>query len=170
MKVLIEKRHRNSWHDKPYGLRFKARRMARTEIDPVSGCWVWQGLTYNGYGWSPYRSKPEFLHRAAYQALVEPIPAGMQVRHLCGCKRCWNPEHLALGTQADNEQDKRDLGRYGYNEGSGRYNAKLTEADVQAIRARAASGESHAALACDFGYARANITRIVNRVIWRHVA
>lgn len=170
MKALINIRHRNRWHDRQYGVRFKARRMQRTKVDPVTGCWIWQGLTYNGYGWSPYRSKHGFLHRAAYQALVGAIPEGKQVRHLCGCKLCWNPEHLALGTQADNEQDKRDLGRYAYNEGSGRYNAKLTEADVISIRKRAASGESHTALAKELGYARANVTRIVNRVIWKHVA
>lgn len=153
-----------------YRLKFKQRRMHKTIINPSTGCWEWQGLTDYGYGITSLHSEQEMLHRAAYVVLVGPIPDGMQVRHLCACKKCWNPEHLALGTQADNEQDKRDQGRYAYNQGSGRYNAKLTEDEVSAIRHRAALGESHSVLAKEYGCARPGISRIVSRAIWKHVA
>lgn len=110
------------------------------------------------------------MHRGSFQAHGGVLLKGEQVRHRCANKLCWNPAHLLKGTQADNEQDKKDQGRFAYNQGSGRYNASLTEAIVVEIRKRAAAGETHASLAREFNYARPNVTRLVHRKIWKHVA
>lgn len=41
-------------------------------------------------------------HRVAYEALVAPIAAGLQLDHLCRVRRCVNPAHVEPVTQAEN--------------------------------------------------------------------
>jgi len=49
---------------------------------------------------------PMYLHRIAWEAHnAEPIPEGLMVCHSCDNPRCFNPEHLFLGTAKDNTQD-----------------------------------------------------------------
>lgn len=153
-----------------YAARWIEKRLLKTKVDEQTGCWVWQGGTDYGYGISCWHSKHEFMHRASFQAHGGVLVKGEQIRHRCANKACWNPAHLLKGTQADNEQDKKDQGRFGYNQGEGRYNSRLTDAKVAEIRRRAGEGETHTALAKEFKYARANLTRLVNRQIWKHVA
>lgn len=83
--------------------------------DP-GGCWVWTrhvssagypqmrvGRTGNG---------PVLLvHRWAYEHFVCEIPDGALVLHRCDNKRCSNPDHLYIGTQADNVRDMIERGR-----------------------------------------------------------
>jgi hypothetical protein len=159
--------HGNRLPDADYADRFKARRMEKTTVDPVTDCWLWQGLVNDkGYGVSNYRCTRMFLHRAAYRTFKGPIPEGKQVRHLCARKLCWNPEHLVPGTQSDNEQDKKLVGRASL--GEHRYNAKLTEDDVRAIR-ELEGKKSHGQIAKQYGVARPSIGRIIRREIWGHV-
>lgn len=61
------------------------------------GCWLWKGYVWNGYGRLAEGGKdgpPVSAHRLSYQINVGPIPAGMDIHHLCGVKLCVNPEHL----------------------------------------------------------------------------
>jgi hypothetical protein len=73
----------------------------RTRVDK-QGCWLWlQGQLNNGYGACQGRT----AHKAAYETLVGPVPAGKVVRHTCDVKLCCNPAHLKIGTQVDNYYD-----------------------------------------------------------------
>lgn len=74
-------------------------------------------------------------HRAAYIKAYGPIPPGMHVLHRCDTKGCANPEHLFLGTNADNMRDKVLKGRQA--RGERIHNARLTADRVRAIRAMA---------------------------------
>ncbi len=65
-------------------------------------CWLWVGGHNNmGYG----MHKCCLAHRVAYERMHGPIPEGMMVCHSCDNPGCINPDHLWLGTNADNQRD-----------------------------------------------------------------
>lgn len=72
--------------------------------DRVPGrCWVWDRPTRKGYGHVSRRRYSSCLaHRAAYELLVGPIPAGLQIDHLCRVRACINPRHLEPVTNLEN--------------------------------------------------------------------
>ena len=68
-----------------------------------TGCWEWQGhLPKDGYGRLYWRSAHRLAHRVAYSVLVGPIPASLQIDHLCRNHRCVNPAHLEVVTSRVN--------------------------------------------------------------------
>ncbi len=76
------------------------------------GCWVWTAATVGRAGHGSFRNGRHVLaHRYAYQAYVGSIPRGQVVRHKCDNPKCVNPDHLELGTQADNMRDMAERGR-----------------------------------------------------------
>lgn len=79
--------------------------MANTVWD--ADCLRWTGYrTDKGYGYINVDGKSKGVHRAAYEALVGPIPAGLQIDHVAkrGCKfrDCTNPQHLEPVTGREN--------------------------------------------------------------------
>jgi len=109
--------------------------------EPNTGCWLWLGLIREGprYGYGDMKmptgkrgGKARRAHRVSYEAFKGPIPEGMIVRHKCDVRCCVNPDHLVLGTHADNDADARARGRKQYR-GAGNPNGKLSDADIVAI-------------------------------------
>jgi HNH endonuclease len=76
-----------------------------TEPDPLSGCHIWHGPLKQGYGWLQYQGRMWRAHRLAWTVKHGSIPKGMILCHRCNVRRCVNPDHLALGTRADNNAD-----------------------------------------------------------------
>lgn len=75
-------------------------------VDKVSseaGCWLWTGaLVAGGYGTVSRNMKMLRVHRVTYELLVGPIPAGLQLDHLCRNRACCNPGHLEPVTAKEN--------------------------------------------------------------------
>ena len=75
-------------------------------------CLEWQGLGgSNGYGQISINGEKISAHKLAYALMVGNVPAGTVVMHTCDNPRCVNPNHLRLGTQADNIFDAKEKGR-----------------------------------------------------------
>ena len=147
----------------------------RTEIDPETGCWVWQGsVASHGYGnaWfalpGESKKKVRTAHRLSY-TLAYGDPGKLQVNHKCGNRRCCNPEHLYAGTQKENVADTRKHGRHSAPpiiKGEDRTDSKFTEKQVLEIRRRRAEGERGVDLAREFGVGPDTICAIHKRKNW----
>ena len=84
-------------------------RMARKILVTESGCWDWQGpVAPDGYGRMMVGSRTTgerrtaLAHRLSWEEANGPIPAGLQLDHLCRNRRCVNPAHLEPVTQREN--------------------------------------------------------------------
>lgn len=66
-------------------------------------CWLWTGSTKEaGYGQFNAEKRNVRAHRFAYELVVGPIPAGLELDHLCMVTGCVNPAHLEAVTKAEN--------------------------------------------------------------------
>lgn len=130
-------------------------------------CWIWTaGKDGEGYGQIANTNRNERAHRVSYRLHVGPIPEGMQVLHKCDNPSCVNPEHLFLGTCADNMVDKKAKKRANVARGERHYLSKLTNEQVLAIRA---SDAVQARLCEQYGVRPSTISDIKHLKRWRHV-
>lgn len=134
------------------------------------GCWEWLGAPAStGYGHLDYEGRRMGAHRFSWTLHNGPIPDGLSVLHHCDNRLCVNPDHLYLGTQADNMRDvaERQRGTLGVRPAR----AKFTDDEVRKIRARyIAGGISYTALGRVYGVSKGAIAHIVTRRCYADVA
>lgn len=132
--------------------------------EPMSGCWLWTGAATKGYGIITHGGRITKAHRVSYELHRGPIPPGLFVCHRCDNPGCVNPDHLFLGTIADNNADKMAKGRQRCGEATNL--AKLTAAQVLEIRA---SNLPRLKIAATFGISRSCVQQIRRRSLWKHL-
>ena len=133
-------------------------------------CWLWTGrVDHNGYGIIWAFGRQTNPHRVSYELANGPIPDGLFVCHRCDVRRCVNPAHLFVGTQADNIADMKAKGRG--HQGSTQGMSKLIESQVIEIRrlCRDKNRPTYKQIGLRYGVSEAEISRIVRRLIWRHI-
>ncbi len=83
--------------------------------EPNSGCWIWiKSISNKGYGRAHLRPFEMSSHRFSWILFRGKIPETFHICHKCDTPSCVNPEHLFIGTAADNMADKIKKGRSKY--------------------------------------------------------
>jgi hypothetical protein len=157
-----------------------------SKVDKTGDCWAWTGAKTRGYG-AFQRSKARgtvIASRMAYELMIGPVPDGMIVCHRCDNPACVRPDHLFLGTDADNARDKLAKGREGHGGAAGDANgsrlhpealvrgeahpsARLTWLEVNEIRQRFAAGSVRKAdLAREYGVSQGTIGSVLSGKTW----
>lgn len=146
--------------------------MAKVEFEPNSGCWLWSGgINERGYGIIGLGTREMGVakaHRVSWEQHNGPLPDGANVLHKCDTPACVNPDHLFLGTLADNARDMVRKGRNKMpdNRGERASWSKLTEADVRHIKRRVMSARAYAKR---YGVSCGNISNIWLGKSWKSV-
>jgi hypothetical protein len=115
------------------------------------GCWEWAGplIRQGSYGQISKDGRTVGSHRVAWELFNGAIPKGLFVCRRCDNPPCVNPSHLFLGTPSENSQDAlRKRRQY---VGEKNVKAKLTEADVIAIKVLIGYGYTQRYVAKIFG-------------------
>lgn len=146
-------------------------------INDEHSCWLWQGTRFAppfDYGrlalYAP-RVGPEKpkcpsvgAHRVAYFLVYGPVREGLLVCHECDNPPCVRPDHLFLGTHADNAQDAASKQRLANGSGDGH---GLTPDAVRYIRQR--PEELLRELAAQLGVSETTVWRIRNGAAWQNL-
>jgi hypothetical protein len=134
--------------------------------DALGPCWNWPwAKTEAGYGVFNRRGKVLYAHRAqAERTTGQKLGPKDVVRHACDNPACMRPNHLVVGTQAQNAKDMAERNRG--TSGVRNRHAKLTEAQVVEIRNR--QGRV-CEIAREFGVSHSIVSTIRSGKNWRHV-
>ena len=135
-----------------------------------NGCWIWTMASTGRYGQITINSKCVLGHRLSYELHKGPIPKGLYVCHSCDNGHCVNPEHLFLGTPADNSRDFIEKGGKPGAYGASHYRTRLTENDVKEIRQLYVNSRmTFRQIGERYNLKPVTIHNIVRRKTWTHV-
>lgn len=135
--------------------------------NPSADCIEWPYTKgSNGYGNVRFEGKDRKVHPVALilSGSPRPSPPNDHCLHSCDNRACVNPRHLRWGSPADNHSDA--VSRDRVPKGEGHWNAKLTKADIRAIRQDARTG---CKLAAVYGISPTTVSQIRAHKSWTHV-
>lgn len=123
-------------------------------VNEKSQCWEWTLYkNWNGYGIQKVAGKMKRAHRVVYEKYVGPIPAGMDLDHLCKNRGCVNPKHLEPVTGTENARRRKD--------------SKLNMTKVTEIRRLLKLGVKGSVVAKQFGISQDTVSNIKLNKQWQ---
>src|SRR3990172_2559524 len=144
-----------------------------SKVIKTDSCWLWTGnivWVYGYLGLSSQKSCPvreRRAHRISWVLHCGAIPDGLFVLHRCDVRRCVNPEHLFLGTQAMNIADAKRKGRLCSGDafrathpprlGEENNSSKLRDSEVIAIREEMMAGKTKSEISRKYGISRVHV-------------
>jgi hypothetical protein len=139
-----------------------------SRVTKTDSCWLYQDIGRYGYGLFPFKGRTFRAHCFIWEQTHGPIPHGFFVCHDCDVPACVRPDHLFLGTPAQNSADMVAKGRSA--KGSRIGISRLTERQVEEIK-RQLPGRfgTQSRLARQYGVSESAISQIANGHTWRHV-
>ncbi len=134
--------------------------------EPNSGCFLWLGaVDEDGYGFYWTGKSNCGAHRESWRRTFSD-PGKLWVLHKCDTPSCVNPDHLFLGTAADNNRDRKSKNRSARLNGEANGMTPLTNDLVDAIRT---DRREQRLIAAEHGVNQSTIQRIKARKTWSHV-
>lgn len=138
------------------------------KVDKTETCWLWTaGKDNKGYGCLATGTGFDRAHRVAWILCNGEIKDGLEVCHKCDNPSCCNPDHLFLGTHAENMGDCVKKERQSRGEKNG--HAIITEEIVRSIRRLASQGMNRTSIANKFSLGKTHVDKIIWRTRWKHV-
>lgn len=147
--------------------------MSMIEKRSENECWPWKGhVNPKGYGKFDIpifngSRKQVYSHRLMWEICFG--DHDMCVLHKCDNPTCVNPNHLFLGSKADNNIDKKNKNRASRLRGSDNGRSKLTDSQVKDILIRLANGEKQEAIASLYKVSQVLISKIKLKRNWTHI-
>lgn len=135
-----------------------------------SGCWLWTKSKCQGYGNFQYGSISG-AHRFSYLISRGCIHPNLLVCHTCDIPACVNPDHLFLGTDKTNAEDRISKNR-SYR-GGNRLPTKLNNDSASYILKYCKPRDkenSQSELARRFGVSRRAVQQVLCGRTWNHLA
>lgn len=134
-------------------------------------CWEWTAyLNKDGYGKFGVGYIVVLAHRFSYELEYGIFDNSLFVLHHCDNPSCVNPEHLFLGTNKDNADDKVYKNRQSRLMGEKSGRSKLTEKQVLKIRELYNSGKfKQSEISKIFNVPDSTVWSIVHNIIWKHL-
>ena len=153
-------------------------------VNKTPTCWIWTASkNCHGYGWFRVDKRPQLAHRASWYLTYGGWPE-LCVCHICDNRPCVRPDHLFLGTRAENMADASRKGRMAMQFLNGRYThpettargetngqSVMTNELVKRIRVSFTGKKGEIAyLARLFNIAHSTMWNIVKEKTWKHVS
>lgn len=132
---------------------------------PIVDCVMFPGCkSHRGYGLLRHNGKLKHAHRVSYEIFNGNIPEGAYVCHKCDNRACVNPDHLFIGSHAENMEDMIYKGRQ--LKGQQVHTCKLTPEQVIDIKKDVRSQRK---IAAHFGISKSAVGKIKRQETWIHL-
>lgn len=155
-------------YDDSYNNEIKERLIKNSEICKNTGCWNWKRYKSPiGRGNLWFKGRTVLVSRVSYSVFNSDIPICLLICHTCDNPSCINPDHLFLGTNADNCRDREMKNRGA--KGEKIKKSKLKFLEIEEINKLRKIGLSQQFIADIFLVSQTCISRVLNGRTWRHV-